>query len=281
MGSIYLQAGPAQVKPLSTSLFARLPTSANGTGGHGAIMMIMTMISACCFAGPQVCPSGIIIKRPKVLMSTPVFCYEQFVANFDASPIAPWASVSPWELTRQSEYIVRELLATLPATAYRISNEVAVHVTATVEQGAVLKGPLIMGPECFVATGAYLRGGNWVAQRCTFGPGAELKSSFVFAGTKLAHFNFVGDSILGEDVNLEAGSIICNYRNERTDKEIRVRLGAALHPTGCQKFGALVGDHSRIGANAVLAPGGLLKAGTVVRRASLRDDEVASTEEID
>jgi len=44
-----------------------------------------------------------------------------------------------------------------------------------------------------------------VAERCILGPGAELKSSFVFAGTKLAHFNFVGDSVLGEDVNLEAG----------------------------------------------------------------------------
>lgn len=52
------------------------------------------------------------------------------------------------------------------------------------------------------------RGGNWLAERCTLGPGAELKSSMVFAGTKLAHFNFVGDAILGEDVNLEAGSIV-------------------------------------------------------------------------
>lgn len=211
-------------------------------------------------------------------MSTPVLCYDQFIANFSASPVAPWAATAPWELTSQSEHIVRHLLATLPGTEYRISNEVAVHVTATVEQGAVLKGPLIIGSGCFVATGAYLRGGNWVDQRCTFGPGAELKSSFVFAGTKLAHFNFVGDSILGEDVNLEAGSIICNYRNERTDKEIRVRLDATLHRTGGHKFGAVVGDHSRIGANAVLAPGCILKVGTVVRRTSLRDDEVTLIE---
>ena len=106
-------------------------------------------------------------------------------------------------------------------------------------------------------------------------PGAELKSSFVFSGTKLAHFNFVGDSILGEDVNLEAGSIICNYRNERDDKCIRVRLGSGLLDTGCTKFGALVGDHVRIGANAVIAPGALLKPGSVVHRASLLDDEVS------
>ncbi len=197
-----------------------------------------------------------------------------FVASLEASPMAPWARSAPWELTIDSEAIVRRLLSALATAEFSIVDEVAIHVSATVEPGAVLKGPLILGPHCFVASGAYFRGGNWVAERCIFGPGAELKSSFVFSGTRLAHFNFVGDSILGEDVNLEAGSIVCNHRNERLDKEILVRIGADLHPTGHQKFGAVVGDHCRIGANAVLAPGTLMKPGSVVGRGSLRDDEV-------
>ena len=206
-------------------------------------------------------------------MPTPALLFRQFVAAFQESPLQRWTSLSPWELTSQSETVVRQLLRNIAEPEYVVSNEVAVHVSATVEPGAVLKGPLILGPRCFVASGAYLRGGNWVAERCIFGPGAELKSSFVFSGTKLAHFNFVGDSILGSDVNLEAGSIICNYRNERADTEVRVRVGDVLHRTGCTKFGALVGDRSRVGANAVLAPGAILAAGSVVHRASLRDDE--------
>jgi len=198
---------------------------------------------------------------------------EQFVAEFRESRLRLWYSLAPWELTSQSEAIVRQLLRDTTAPDYSVADDVAVHVSAIVEPGAVLKGPLILGPHCFVASGAYLRGGNWVADHCTFGPGAELKSSFVFSGTKLAHFNFVGDSILGSDVNLEAGSIICNYRNERADKEVRVRAGKVLHNTGCTKFGALVGDHSRIGANAVLAPGAVLPANSVVRRGALHDEE--------
>ena len=201
-----------------------------------------------------------------------------FVESLGTSALAPWASHSPWELTCESEAIVRQMLGSLVAEDFSIANDVAVHRSATIETGAVLKGPLILGPKCFVAAGAYLRGGNWVAERCTFGPGAELKSSFVFAGTKLAHFNFVGDSILGSGVNLEAGSIVCNYRNERPDKEITVRVGKDLHRTGQTKFGAVIGDHCRIGANAVVAPGGLLAPGTVLRRASLRDDELPPPE---
>jgi len=197
-----------------------------------------------------------------------------YVESLASSPLAPWAASEPWSITAQSERIVRRLLGTASLSAFHVSGEVAVHHSAVVEAGAVLKGPLVLGPNCFVATGAYLRGGCWVEERCTFGPGVELKSSFVFAGTKLAHLNFVGDSILGADVNLEAGSIICNYRNERADTEILVRIEGALRKTGCRKFGAVVGDHARIGANAVVAPGALLAAGSVVPRASLIDQEM-------
>lgn len=113
-----------------------------------------------------------------------------------------------------------------------------------------------------------------MGQDCCIGPGAELKSSFVFANTHLAHFNFVGDSVLGAGVNLEAGSIICNHRNERPGHELRVRLGTGLHLLGQSKFGALVGDGAQLGANAVLAPGTLLLPGAVVPRGALCDQEL-------
>jgi NDP-sugar pyrophosphorylase family protein len=186
----------------------------------------------------------------------------------------------PWEITSRAPEIVRGLLAALPAGEFDLKDELAVHRSAIVEPGAVLKGPLILGAGCFVAAGAYLRGGNWVGERCTIGPGTELKSSFVFPGTGLAHFNFVGDSVVGAGVNLEAGSIVCNHRNERAAKEIFVRSGegGALRATGCEKFGALVGDGVRIGANAVIAPGALLRPGLVVGRARLLDHELPDPE---
>jgi len=180
---------------------------------------------------------------------------------------------APWQLTSQAPYYIRELLANLPVTEYAISGEVAIHRSSTVEPGAVVKGPAIIGPRCFIAAGAYLRDGVWLEADCIIGPGAELKTSFMFAGSKLAHFNFVGDSLIGRDVNLEAGSIVANYRNEREDKEIRVRTDVGLIATGITKFGAVLGDHSRIGANAVLAPGVLLLPHAIVRRGSVLDQE--------
>jgi NDP-sugar pyrophosphorylase family protein len=199
-----------------------------------------------------------------------------YISAFASSPLAKFDGWTPWSLTAHSDALLEALLADLSTEEFTIIGEIALHRTAVVEGGAILKGPLIIGPGCFVAAGAYLRGGNWLAANCTIGPGAELKSSFVFSGTTLAHFNFVGDSILGEGVNLEAGSIVCNHRNERPNKEIRVRVGAELHGIGAEKFGALIGDGCRIGANAVLAPGALLPSGTVVGRGETLDQELRS-----
>ena len=196
-----------------------------------------------------------------------------YIAHFAQSPLAQWADLAPWALVAQAPAIVRLLLAELPAADYLIQDEVAVHRTAIVEPGALLKGPLIIGADCFIASGSLLRGGCWVDERCIIGPGAELKTTLMFSGSKLAHFNFVGDSVLGHGINLEAGSIVANYRNERDDKEIHVRVDGVLQRTGCDKFGALLGDQCRIGANAVLAPGAVLMPASVVARGQVFDGE--------
>lgn len=194
-----------------------------------------------------------------------------YIARFAASPLAHWTGADPWTLTSQAIAVARQLVRMIDDPAYEISGDIAIHRSATVEDGAVIKGPAAIGPGCFIAAGAYVRDGCWLEEQVILGPGAELKSSFVFRGSKLAHFNFVGDSVLGEGVNLEAGSIVANYRNERDEKQIRFRLEGRPVDTGVEKFGALLGDGARIGANAVIAPGAVLAPGMVVPRLGLVD----------
>jgi len=174
----------------------------------------------------------------------------------------------PWQATGQAVPLVQEWLRTLGAD-YQIHSGVAIHRTATVEAGVVLKGPVVVSAGCFLAAHAYLRGGVFLASGVTVGPGCEVKSSFIFENTTLAHFNFVGDSLVGAGVNLEAGAVLANHYNERTDKEISVWAGEQVIRTGVHKFGALVGDGSRIGANAVLSPGTILPPQSVVGRLQL------------
>jgi NDP-sugar pyrophosphorylase family protein len=191
------------------------------------------------------------------------------VARWESSPFAA-VTDSPWRATQTAEALIAAALETLSAD-YRLVGDIATHGKAIVEAGAVIKGPAIIGSGCFVAATAYLRGGVFMDEDCIVGPGAELKTSFMFKGAKLAHFNFVGDSILGEGVNLEAGSIVANYRNELADKTIRILQGDAVIETGVDKFGALLGDGTRVGANAVIAPGAILPRHSRVGRLSLID----------
>ena len=138
------------------------------------------------------------------------------VEAWSASPFAA-ADGLPWRATQNAEALVRQAIAAL-SSDYAIADEVAVHRSATIESGAILEGPAVIGPRCFVAFGAYLRGGTYLGEDCIVGPGSELKTSFMFPGSKIAHLNFVGDSILGSGVNVEAGAMIANYRNELIDK---------------------------------------------------------------
>jgi NDP-sugar pyrophosphorylase family protein len=200
----------------------------------------------------------------------------EHVRSLAASPFADHAALAPWALVEQLPGLIAALVDRATADHVLHGPGVAVHRSAIVEPGAVLKGPAMIGPRCFVAAGAYVRGGCWLDEDCILGPGAELKTSLMFAGSKLAHFNFVGDSVLGSGVNIEAGAIIANYRNEQDDKEIRLRIDGRIVATGVHKFGALAGDGVRIGANAVVAPGAILAPGRVVPRLSLVDQSPAA-----
>lgn len=139
----------------------------------------------------------------------------------------------------------------------------------------MLKPPLVLGARTFVAASAYLRGGVFLDEDCNVGPGCEIKSSFFFKGAKAAHLCFVGDSLVGCGANLEAGVVVANYRNERADKRIRFLLDGEIVDTGLEKFGAIICDGARIGANAVIAPGAVIAKAQIVPRLALIDQAPA------
>ncbi|HEY3402679.1 MAG TPA: LpxA family transferase [Ohtaekwangia sp.] len=174
----------------------------------------------------------------------------------------------PWKIT---ETIVSELQQKMKALGHDfvIRDSVAIHKTAVVEEHVVLKGPVIISAGCFIGAHAYLRGGVFLDENVNVGPGCEVKSSIILSRSALAHFNFVGDSIVGSGVNMEAGSIIANHYNERKEKNIDVLIQQQRYATGSVKFGALVGDGTKIGANAVLSPGTILQPQSVVKRLEL------------
>jgi len=88
------------------------------------------------------------------------------------------------------------------------------------------------GAGCFVASTAYLRGGVFLDRGVTIGPACEVKSTIVLDSSRLAHLCFVGDSVVGSDVNLEVGVVIANHVNERPEHEITVHIRGQSIQTG-------------------------------------------------
>jgi NDP-sugar pyrophosphorylase family protein len=185
-------------------------------------------------------------------------------------------AILPWQIPSQLPSILERLATSLPASDYRSSNGVLIHNAAIVETGAVLKPPAVISEGCFIAASAYIRGGVFLDRGVIVGPGCELKTTIIMSGSALAHFNFVGDSIVGADVNVEAGAVVANHYNERTDKQITVYIRGQEIPTGVNKFGAVIGDRCRLGANAVLSPGTILQPNAVVGRLALINQAVRS-----
>lgn len=177
-------------------------------------------------------------------------------------------SLLPWEIIDNLEGILLESIKTLD-NSYTIENNIAIHKTATIEQGVVFKGTIIISENCSVGANAYLRGPVFLSSSVKVGPGSEIKQSVIFDNSAIAHFNYIGNSIVGENVNFEAGSICANHLNEKADKRIVIKHNNQIIDTKTEKFGSLVGDNSKIGANAVLSPGTILEKNTIVRRLEL------------
>jgi len=199
---------------------------------------------------------------------------EGFIERFE--PVfGSQRDLQPWLFVEQIPQLIRDTLNQL-SDEYHVEDDIAIHKTAQVESGTILKAPLILGKGVFVAAHAYLRGGVFVGDYTTIGPGCEIKTSLLFNHSAMAHFNFIGDSIIGSHVNLEAGAVIANHFNEKSgaDKLIKVTHNSLSLETGVTKFGAMVGDGSRIGANAVLCPGTLLPKQSIVKRLELVDQQI-------
>jgi N-acetylglucosamine-1-phosphate uridyltransferase (contains nucleotidyltransferase and I-patch acetyltransferase domains) len=204
---------------------------------------------------------------------------DDFISGF-SSLLPEQQSWQPWKVTDCLKEIIRMQLLRL-GDEYEISDEVAIHKTARIEAGAVLKSPAIVGPNCVVGAHAYFREGVFLDHSVKIGPGCEIKNSIICSGTAIAHFNYLGNSIIGRNVNFEAGSIAANHYNERVNKRISVLFRGEVIDTGVNKFGSLVGDSSRIGANAVLSPGTILERNSIVKRLELIEQYNPEQNELD
>lgn len=168
----------------------------------------------------------------------------------------------PWEaLSRIKAYLTPKRLGKIkvevPKEVYLIDPElISIGEGTVLEPGAYIKGPCIIGKNCTVRHGAYIRGDFICGDDCVIGHDTEIKNVIFLNDVKAGHFAYVGDSILGNHVNLGAGTKCANLKLD--NGKVFVRVGHELIDTGLRKFGAVIGDNVQTGCNSVLNPGTLM-----------------------
>lgn len=168
--------------------------------------------------------------------------------------------IPPWEWLKQigpalAAFHFDAPLPLLPAWVHA-EGPLWIHPTVKLPHHATLIGPAYIGAYTEIRPGAYVRGNVIVGERCVLGNACEYKNSLLMDRVATPHYNYVGDSILGNGAHLGAGAICSNFRLDH--REILVREGSELRSTGLRKFGAIIGDGAEVGCNAVLNPGTML-----------------------
>jgi NDP-sugar pyrophosphorylase family protein len=143
-----------------------------------------------------------------------------------------------------------------------VGDQVFIGAGTLLEDGVMIKGPAIIGENCQIRHNAYIRENVIIGDNCVVGNSTEIKNSLLFNNAQAPHFNYVGDSILGHKAHLGAGVKISNFT--LYGNNISVEIDGKPFDTGLRKFGALLGDGSEIGCNAVLSPGSIIGRKSVV-----------------
>lgn len=160
----------------------------------------------------------------------------------------------PWEaLPLIKEFILKLGESLSPEEYDRRGEHVWIAKSAKVFDSAYIAGPAIIGPETEVRHCAFIRGNALVGAGCVVGNSTELKNVILFDKVQVPHYNYVGDSILGFQSHMGAGSITSNVKSDKT--LVTVHTADSGLETGLKKFGAMLGDHVEVGCNSVLNPG--------------------------
>ncbi|WP_128478467.1 bifunctional sugar-1-phosphate nucleotidylyltransferase/acetyltransferase [Halorussus pelagicus] len=177
-----------------------------------------------------------------------------------AVEIDRWLDVGrPWELLEANEWKLAALDRAVRGSVHEdadLRGAVVVEEGAAVDSGVVVEGPALIRSGASVGPNAYVRGATLVGEDATVGHGVEIKNSVLMAGATVGHLSYVGDSVLGRDVNFGAGTTVANLRHD--DAPVKITVKGERVSTGRRKFGVVVGDDAKTGINVALDAGTIL-----------------------
>ena len=167
----------------------------------------------------------------------------------------------PWEILPEIKGYINKILENKLEGFNEISDGVWVGENVKIYPTATIEGPAIIGAGTEIRPGAFIRGNVITGSNCVIGNSSELKNCVLLDKVQVPHYNYVGDSVLGNHAHMGAGSICSNLK---ADGKPVVIHGDEDYETGIRKIGGILADNADIGCGCVLNPGTVIGKNTTV-----------------
>ena len=168
-----------------------------------------------------------------------------------------WFPVTyPWSLLDANEAILRNASGNVDSMTEKgatLKGKVIVGKGTLLRAGAYIEGPVIIGKNCDIGPNCYVRPYTSIGDNCRIGNSVEIKNSIIMDNACIGHLSYVGDSVIGENVNIGAGFIVANLRHDNSSVKSIVKK--KLVSTGRKKFGTAIGDGAKTGIRTSIYPG--------------------------
>ena len=165
----------------------------------------------------------------------------------------------PWEILPKIKDYALVLIKNPPAGFKLHSEGILIGEGVEIDKGATIIPPVVIGHNTKIRTGAFIRGNVITGESCVIGNSSEIKNSILLNNAQVPHYNYVGDSILGNYAHMGAGSILSNLKLGGKCVIIHADVD---YETNLRKVGAFLGDYADIGCNCVLNPGTIVGKST-------------------
>jgi len=168
-----------------------------------------------------------------------------------------WIDIGrPWDLLEANRWALMRMdhrVCGLVENGAHLIGPVTVAESARIRSGAYIEGPAFIDEESDIGPNCHIRPYTSIGKKVRVGNACEIKNSIIMDNAHIGHLSYVGDSILGEDCNLGAGTITANYRLDVGT--IKMMVKDKIVDSGRTKLGAILGDNVKAGINALFMPG--------------------------
>jgi UDP-N-acetylglucosamine diphosphorylase/glucosamine-1-phosphate N-acetyltransferase len=186
-----------------------------------------------------------------------------------------WSDIGlPWQLFEANHFLLDKMEnqnSGIIEKNVKISGTAKIGKNSIIKSGTTIEGPCFIGDNCMIGPNAFIRPYSSINNNCHIGM-SEVKNSMIFSNSAVPHFNYVGDSIICENINLGAGTKLSNLRFD--NQSIKMIINGKMVDSGRRKLGAILGPNSQTGINASIMCGKKIGENSIIGAHTLVNEDV-------